>query len=140
MINIVTRHDNDSICIRAIVHQMIEQRIRFNGWEEQQLPSEIPEDFESYSALIVDEEILRDADADLRRRLCAYAAQKYVYVIGKRLFDPALARSEIEGYIAVEMNVLQAASGLQKEKFPALSVLLCNLQKARYRQFHLARE
>ena len=121
MINIVTRHDNDSVCIRAIVHQMLEQGIRFKGWEEQKLPSEIPSDFESYSALIVDEEILRDTDADLRRRLCAYAAQKHVYVIGKRLFDPALARSEIEGYIAVEMNVLQAASGLQKEKFPALS-------------------
>jgi len=120
MITFVTRHDNESVCIRTIVNQLIEQGIRFRGWEEQELPREIPPDFESYPALIADEEILRDADEGMRRRLNAYASRSYVYIIGRDAADPALPLRAAEDFFAVELNVFQAASGLKREEFPAL--------------------
>ena len=120
MITFVTRHDNESVCIRTIVNQLIEQGIRFRGWEEQELPRESPPDFEAYPALIAAEEILRDADEGMRRRLEAYASRNYVYIIGRDAADPALPLRAAEDFFAVELNVFQAASGLKREEFPAL--------------------
>lgn len=118
MIYFVTGHDNESLPVRTVVHQLIEQGIPFHGWRKQQLPETIPDDLESAPALIVDETILRALDAPGRKRLENYARHAYVSILNE--YTCGLPSPECELRLETAMNVFAAAAGLGGEAFEPL--------------------
>lgn len=119
MIYFVTKHDNESLPVRTVVHQLIEQGIPFHGWREQRLPETIPDDLESVPALIVDEAILRALDESGRKRLENYARHAYVSILSE--YASGLPSPECELRLETMMNVFSAAAGLEREEFEPLS-------------------
>jgi len=110
MIVFVTGKSPVSNPVRAVVHQLIEQKIPFFGWEEQRLPAEIPEDLEMFDAAIVDADILRAAQPGLRARLEKYALTKYLYILRPEFAAMDLAGCETA--IELDINMLAAEAGL----------------------------
>ncbi|MDD3155391.1 MAG: hypothetical protein PHS41_11030 [Victivallaceae bacterium] len=53
MILFITKNSPDSELVRAVVHQLLEQKILFRGWSEQTVSTCVPDDLEMYPAALL---------------------------------------------------------------------------------------
>ena len=118
MIIFLTRQQATDLPVRVPVHQLLELKIPFIGWQEQRLPDKIPADLEKYDALLIDDAILREAAEEDRKRLEDYARCKYVHII------PASYNKEhpfvCEQVCEVAFNMFAAEAHLEPQEIPPL--------------------
>ena len=103
MIALITAKDPTDQAVVALIHQLIEQEIRFNAWETQTLSPEIPENLDSFDAVVIGEEILRQASAADRAKLEKYASQKYVWILKDDC--STIDRTMLEQSMEVDINM-----------------------------------
>ena len=118
MIAFITRYPNDSAAVCSIVQKLIEQRIVFTGFLEQELPKAIPEDFENYPAMIVDAQLLKEADSQLRCRLEKYASEHYLFPIPPAEKIPPEDFDFCLHFYETEIGMFISAAGLEPETLP----------------------
>jgi hypothetical protein len=119
MIALITAKDPTDQAVVALIHQLIEQEIRFNAWETQKLSAEIPENLDSFDAAVIGEEVLRKVSAADRAKLEKYASEKYVWILKDDC--SSIDRTLLEQNMEVDINMFASVAGLKSEKLPPLS-------------------
>ena len=119
MIALITAKDPTDQAVVALIHQLIEQEIRFNAWETQKLSAEIPENLDSFDAAVIGEEVLRKVSAADRAKLEKYASEKYVWILKDDC--STIDRTLLEQNMEVDINMFASVAGLKSEKLPPLS-------------------
>ena len=119
MIAVITAKDPCDQAVIALVHQLIEQQINFDARETQKLSAEIPENLDSFDAVVVGEEILRKLSDSERTKLEKYASEKYVWILKDDC--STIDRTMLEQSMEVDINMFASVAGLKPEKLTPLS-------------------
>ena len=119
MIAVITAKDPCDQAVIALVHQLIEQQINFDARETQKLSAEIPENLDSFDAVVVGEEILRKLSDAERTKLEKYASEKYVWILKDDC--STIDRTMLEQSMEVDINMFASVAGLKPEKLTPLS-------------------
>lgn len=136
MILFVTGLSNDSEQIRSVVCRLLQRGLNFTGCAEQCIPSELPENWEEYDALIIDSAILERyaGDPDMRKRLENYAGTKFVLPLYNRLSPDS---GNWRDMTLTDVNMFATAAGLRRGEIPERPVAeLIPLCVERIRHFY----